>query len=525
MTNSKKISQFNVSSSLSDSDLFTFVRSGTNINIPYSSVKADLGVTGSLSQTGDSLGAPVLNTVSENNYEIRNLESSKGVLATVSAQNGINLACNFEQATTGTKLIPDLNASKYKVKTLQGGEGVSIADDGDTLTFSSTGVATPSNLRFIASEADFDNQTATTITLTPGIFYQIGASFSTSKNIIGTGAVLEGLSAATTLTYTGTGSMFTAVNGVFRISSIFIDCPNGTAFTCIGDDTGNINHRINATSMVILNCNKILDSIGAGGFVFDIIQATNMPGSVGFSFSSTVPAAIWSFNRIAILGMTAGAIGFDFGSSVSSEIEISDTIMFGDSTATAISGLPNSGNISSGNLATVTGCNFSSFAIPLSGISSDDARWEFTSNAGVTDSLSDALLGFNANTTETVITTINTPVITNAVWVLEDIRRFSATTGGRATYISEQTKHFPVDIAVGVISVGGGSTDITVYLALNGSVITNTGRTVNASGSTPRTLSIPWQLDLSENDYLEVFVENNSGTNNIIVESAILRVN
>ena len=164
---SQKISTFTAQSLLDNSDLFTFVRNGSNYNVSYSNFKSDLGVTGSISQTGDSLGAPVLDTVSEGNYEVRNLESSKGVIASVSAQNGINLACNFEQSATGTKIIPDLNAAQYKIKTLQSGEGITLTDDGEVITFSSTGVATPSNLRFIASESDFDNQTATTITLTP----------------------------------------------------------------------------------------------------------------------------------------------------------------------------------------------------------------------------------------------------------------------------------------------------------------------------------------------------------------------
>ena len=48
---------------------------------------------------------------------------------------------------------------------------------------------------------------------------------------------------------------------------------------------------------------------------------------------------------------------------------------------------------------------------------------------------------------------------------------------------------------------------------------------MNVSGSNPAALSIPWQLTLSEDDYLEVYIENNTGTTNLIVEYATLRVN
>ena len=139
--------------------------------------------------------------------------------------------------------------------------------------------------------------------------------------------------------------------------------------------------------------------------------------------------------------------------------------------------------------------------------------------------MSDSLLGFNGNVTETVIGTINTPVIVNATWVLEDASKFTNTTGGRATYNGERGVRLPADVSVGVIASGGGANDITIYLALNGSVISNTGRTIAVSGSSPLTLSIPWQLTLTEDDYLEVYIENNTGTTNLVVEYATLRIN
>ena len=64
---------------------------------------------------------------------------------------------------------------------------------------------------------------------------------------------------------------------------------------------------------------------------------------------------------------------------------------------------------------------------------------------------------------------------------------------------------------------------MTVYLALNGTAIANSATTIAISGSSQAFINIPWQLVLSEDDFLEVFVENNTNTTNIIVESAKLR--
>ena len=99
----------------------------------------------------------------------------------------------------------------------------------------------------------------------------------------------------------------------------------------------------------------------------------------------------------------------------------------------------------------------------------------------------------------------------------------SCTTAGRMALLSEQDVNGPVDVSVGLVSAGGGSIDVSVYLALNGSVISNSQTSISISGSSQAYVSIPWQLTLSENDYLEVFVENNTNTTNIIVESAKFR--
>jgi hypothetical protein len=521
---SQKISEFNVSTSLNDSDLFTFVINSTNKNISYSDLKLNLGVTGSISQTGDSLGVPVLSSPAANTYEIRNLESTKGVIASVSAQNGVTIGANFTQSTLGTKIIPDLNAAQYKLKTLQGGEGVSITDDGDVLTFSATGVATPSNSRFIASEADFDNQTATTITLTPGLFYQIGASFSTSKNIISDGATIQGLNSAAILTYTGTGSMFTTSTNT-RIKSIFLNCPNATVFTVNGTDSGDINERMNVYETVVIDCVKLLESNGAGGQVFDLVQVGNMSGSSAVSFSGLTPSVILSFQRISLLGLTAGAIGFDLGNSVTQEIEFSDVIMFGDPNAIAISGLTNSGNITAGNLATVSSCNFSAFTNQLNGISVEDVRWGFLGNASLADSISDGLIHTEANALETIISTPGVSVKLNGAFLDDDISRFDSDGTGRLTYIGERPSRLPIDITATVKSASGGDKQIGLCISLNSSPITTTCVQGTASSTKLTSLTTIWQHDFVSGDYIESFVSNETDTINVIAQQCVLRIN
>ena len=80
-------------------------------------------------------------------------------------------------------------------------------------------------------------------------------------------------------------------------------------------------------------------------------------------------------------------------------------------------------------------------------------------------------------------------------------------------------------IAIGLLSAGGGAITVSVYLAENGSVITASKTSIDISGTSQAFISIPWQIStVSETDYYEVWVENNTNTTNIIVESCKLRI-
>ena len=98
----QKISEFNLSTSLNDSDLFTSVVNGTNKNISFANLKADLGVTGTLVADGASGSTQILETVSPNNYKIRNIEDGAGILSAESPENGITLTWNVSQDATAS---------------------------------------------------------------------------------------------------------------------------------------------------------------------------------------------------------------------------------------------------------------------------------------------------------------------------------------------------------------------------------------------------------------------------------------
>ena len=235
---SQKISQFDVSTSLNNSDLFTFVVNGTNKSISYSSFKTDLGVTGSLSQVGDPLGAPVL-FQNGTDYGIRNLESGSGVIASVSAQNGVVLKHNFAFNSDGIPLSDNPNLLQPVFRSLVAGEGISISGVGDEIIISESALATSTKTVLVTVEADFGELSGGAYTLKSDTDYLIVNDISTVNRFIvepdcqirGVGTVIIALE------YTGAGVMFTVNDPNFRLFNCTFRCLSGT-FMQSTDTTG-----------------------------------------------------------------------------------------------------------------------------------------------------------------------------------------------------------------------------------------------------------------------------------------------
>lgn len=324
-----------------------------------------------------------------------------------------------------------------------------------------------------------------------------------------------------TLTYTGSETMFTGVDKNFQIENISLNAPSAQIYNFSSTPSGGGNTFF-SRGVIITSCDKF------GTFTdmadVDIAVGTTFSLNDGLTAAGTTNWSIFSLDKLALISTNAAFIGVDLETSLHQTLEFSDLILRAPAGAIGIKGLADSANLTSGNLATVVKGEFSGGLTPLSGIAIDDIRWDFQANACISDSVSDALASFNGNTTETSIANVNEPTKVNAVWTCVRESRFTCSTNGRATFNAERDDFFPADVSAGIISVGGTPINATVYLAKNGTAIDATGIPVAISGATPRTLTIPWQVTMSKDDYLEVFVENNTNDNNIIVENAILRI-
>ena len=519
---SQKISEFNVSTSLTDSDLFTFVVNGTNKNIAYSNFKLGLGVTGTLAQVGNLTATPVLYT-SGTDYFIRNLESGPGILASISAFNGVGLKWNVGQNEVGFPLVSGLANPKPVISSLINGTGISIAQGTDSLTISATGVTTPTHTVIINQESDFPIQDGTTITLSAQTRYVIGDDISsakyfvcedgfvfTSENILGV-----------TYTYTGTGDMFTSTLAGGTVENIQLNAPNCSQVFNMSDTS--------ITKINIITGVRVANAPKWGTYTgFSTTETDNCAlssGDDGLTIAGT-GQLITSINRFAVISSSATCVQLDLGAAIISNAEFDNLILVAPAGGIQLKGAASSANIPSGLLGMMSNSSVLGGATAqLSGITVDDIRWDFQGNTPTHDSLPDGLMHVSGSSTETVITTLGVAVKMTNTWTNDAISMFTFVADGRITYIGERDTRLPIDVSATLLMASGGDKQAGISIAINGSVIAATTNQSTVSSSKSASVSTMWQHTFVTNDYVEVFLTNIDDTVNIIGQQAILRVN
>ena len=235
---------------------------------------------------------------------------------------------------------------------------------------------------------------------------------------------------------------------------------------------------------------------------------------------------IVSFRQLAIDSTSATFIALDYNSSIVTVTSLIDFIVTMPSGAFGISGLASNGNVPSGSIARVTSCQFLGGGTDLENITPDDFRWSFIANSPTRDSQADALLSFKANATATVISASSTDgsnaVLVAGTWTCQRQSHFSCTTAGRVTYDGERNLITPIDVVATLDA--SADDDLAIYISLNGSAISATGLVQFVKSTQEETLSTLWQLELSTTNFIEIFVENQTGTSNITVQDIIFRV-
>jgi hypothetical protein len=379
-------------------------------------------------------------------------------------------------------------------------------------------VATLTRRVIVNTIADLPAAVGGVITLAANTLYVQAddVAFSTNRLVFGANTVYSGLdSLVVTASYTGILPFLTFTNVSGSTKNINFVHPNSPLYGFT--DSGTNVLRVSDVSYAGA-------SIGTFGGNGSSVRFTNFSGST--TSNGMLLVGDWkAFLFQPALSSIAAGTFIDLGTATFDSISVDETTLDYPAGAFFMSGEPSSGNINVGGLATITKTRLTGSGTPLEQITPDDAQFTFSLNDSIRDSRSDGLLYIQGNTVASTIASANTPVLAAGTWTIGPSGQFTGTTGGRLTYIGVKDARLPVTLSVSVAPTLSTGIAISVYIAINGTIVAGSRSRGTGSAGLPDSITIPWQNTFSTNDYVEIFVENNTNSTDILLSSGIARVN
>ncbi|MCY7290573.1 MAG: hypothetical protein LH615_00160, partial [Ferruginibacter sp.] len=218
-------------------------------------------------------------------------------------------------------------------------------------------------------------------------------------------------------------------------------------------------------------------------------------------------------------GITAGS-GIEFlAASVIDDIDLSNNyFVYTGQTAVKV----NSGaTIDRGRMTTNM---FRGIVTILNGFDSYTPGWQMISNTGIPNSRAFAFQYMTANSTSTSLPVANTYYKIAGTTITVNAKKFSSTSN-RITYTGKTDIVGKVNVIIGA-KASATNSDFSIVIAKNGVVITAPIASMAAATNNQSfQISFLSELDLSTNDYVEVFIKsNNANAGSLIVEEMQFRI-
>tara|TARA_R110000737_G_scaffold77238_3_gene108355 strand:- start:3866 stop:5443 length:1578 start_codon:yes stop_codon:yes gene_type:complete len=508
-------------SSLNTSDEFLTYDNGTIYNVTFGDIVTQSGLTGSLTSLNDGGATPIL-TGTAPGYLIRGIVGGNGIQSSVNAQGSITLnsqVANSGNANSGEALIPNTSADTINFRRLFAGNGITLTTESDRIIIDNSEVSLASNTRIISSLSDFPTPVSGVITLQDNINYFLTADISTSNRFVfGTNTVVSAAdSFNTTLTYTGTGDMFTFSNGLAGVKEIGINCANGTFLNTAAVATGNLLLR-----WILLYQVKNLGSLNspATGIYNVFIQSHT---GQGFTVGAVANRRL-NIDSFTVQSTTnATSIFADLGTATFTSLNIAN-VNIASSVAGQkfLKGAASGANLVAGVIGFISHNTITGGMIGLDTVTVNDAGWDFQNNNKISDTRPVALT-YLSSSAATAISTVNTPVVVNGSFTAVEASLFTTNVNGRITYNGVRQHNSDITASI-TFKSASGTHDFTFYTAKNGVVISGSGVTQEVTATTTANVSLIWDLPLNTNDYVEIWVENNDNSNNVTIDNIVYRI-
>ena len=320
------------------------------------------------------------------------------------------------------------------------------------------------------------------------------------------------------LTYSGTGVMFTGVDVSCNVNNIRVTCPTANLFD-VSETGGGGTKTFSATRVSCIACLTFgtFDKLAAQ--IITLSQAVTCTDGVVILGTGGGSLRV---ENVALLSTDVAYIGIDLTGAVLKTTTIAGVVFRGGAGSIAIKGDAASANITANFIGKIRDCAFIDVTTPLSGITIDDIRWAFRDNGVVADSQPDGLVSLSSNATVTTLA-VGVPTLVAGTWAVERVSQFTGTTAGRLTYLGERDLVTPLDVAIVVDPVSGTNKSIRAFVAVNGVSIAISGKAILVDAGSPAEITIMWQEKLSTNDFIEVFIENETDSVDVTAIDVVLR--
>jgi hypothetical protein len=363
------------------------------------------------------------------------------------------------------------------------------------------------NYVIVKSASDFPASVSGVITLVAGTLYEINGTIVLSDKIDMNGcSVTGGDPLNDKLVYTGTGELFTGSNAG-NLKFLTLVAASGKVFNVNG---GGAAKNFIVQNCYILGCNTVGTIQGYAGTVyFGTVAYFSNQNGVTFTNNTNVLLnnMLWdvsNYNTYETFSGTFNAIQILGGDRYAN---LSNT-----ATALDISGIT---SLSVGSLKVVLFVGTGTYVM---GSFTNAWEAEATGISTEKDDVASGNIYLNSPTTST-FTAINTPTKILGTTTAVSLFRATSPSNNRMTYTGAKIRRFQVMGSMSMIA-SGSNKNFSFYIAKNGVVLPESKQWLKLNASSDRDcVALSCTVQLAPNDYIEVWVENNSDATSVSVES------
>lgn len=363
------------------------------------------------------------------------------------------------------------------------------------------------NYVLVKSAADFPAPVAGVITLVNGIEYEINGTITLTTPINLNGCTVKGDDSSNDkLVYTGAGALFTG-DKTGNVRYLTLTAASGSLF--------NINALSTSQNMLvqncfILGCNSVGTIAGVGGTVFF--------STIGY-FSNTNGITFQNDNNVVLNNMLWDASNFNIYERFIGTFNVIQ-LLGGDRLTTSVN------SATALDISGITSLNAGSAKVIMFVGTGTYVNGTFTNawevEAAGLNTQKDGVAGGNMYITVPVATTFaSAGVAVKALGTTasSNLYRMTHPTNNRLTYTGSKTRSFMISSSLS-ITQPSSNRYFSFYIAKNGVVIPESRQDVKVINSTDQvSLTISCWTTLAPNDYVEVWVENQSATTTLTIQT------